>query len=87
MFQKTYIKEYRKGESDIYMNMFEKWKNGFKRKCKDCGKIWYCSPSHAKSCISSKQGLTICICNGHCDNLWRRETGYFGEMKEVVEFT
>jgi len=69
------------------MNEFVKWKSGFKRKCRDCGKIWYCSPSHAKLCNSSKDGLTVCVCGESCDKTWRKETGYYGEMREVVEFT
>jgi len=62
-------------------------------KCRNCGKIFFCTPSSAKQCVSSKMGLTECVSGGSCDKSWRTQTGYHGEMlndiniKEKVEFT
>jgi hypothetical protein len=73
---------------------FIKWKKGFMRKDKNNGKIFFCSPDHAKKCLSSFKGLTECVGDGSCDRIWREETKYFGKMidendviKEMVQFT
>jgi len=76
------------------MSTFNKWKNGFVRKCRNTGKIWFCSPEQAKNCTSSKDGLGVCASGSSCDRYWRERTRYFGKMldercviKEQVEFT
>lgn len=72
---------------------FKKWKQGFMRKCRKSGKIWFCSPRHAKACKSSEKELSECVSGSTCDELWRKETGYNGKMlddfviEEVVTFT
>lgn len=67
---------------------FIKWKKGFRRKCKNSGEIWFCSPESAKKCLSSKQGLNVCVSGASCDINWRIITGYNNELKkERVQFT